>query len=234
MVVQARARSDRSSCAAGARRSGGGRPPRRGGAGTPSRRAPSRARERRQVRAPPAPGRTRTRGRARRPLDHAGVAGEPAGLLGARAQVGAGDAGQPRVELVEAAPGPHRGQRGGQRALRRAWRSARCWWRRRSTSCRAASSARASLRAESSGSPWSHSSTSTRSRPNSSISRRSSLRGGRRAVVDERRGHRALAAAGEHPTSGRPSRRRGRASVNCGAPFSPAIWPRLSARARRA
>ena len=37
--------------------------------------------------------------------------------------------GQPAVDLVQAAPGPDRGERGGQPAPRRAWRSARCWWR---------------------------------------------------------------------------------------------------------
>ena len=50
-----------------------------------------------------------------RPLDHPGVAGEAAGLLGPRAQVGAGRGREPPVDLVEAAAGPHRGQRGGQR-----------------------------------------------------------------------------------------------------------------------
>ena len=50
-----------------------------------------------------------------RPLDRARVAGEAAGLLGSAAQVGTGRGGQPPVGLVEAAPGPHRGQCGGQR-----------------------------------------------------------------------------------------------------------------------
>ncbi len=50
-------------------------------------------------------------------LDHPGEAGEAAGLLGPGAQVGAGGGGQPAVDLVEAAPGPHRGQGGGQGAL---------------------------------------------------------------------------------------------------------------------
>ncbi len=53
-------------------------------------------------------------------LDHTGVAQEPAGLLGAAAQVGAGRCRKPRVELVEAAPGAHRGDGRGQLALR--WR----------------------------------------------------------------------------------------------------------------
>ena len=52
-------------------------------------------------------------------LDDAGVAGEPAALLGARAQVGPGRRRQPRVELGQAAAGPHGGQRGGQPALGR-------------------------------------------------------------------------------------------------------------------
>ncbi len=49
-----------------------------------------------------------------RPLDRAGPAGEAAGLLVARAQVGAGAGRQPAVELVEAAPGPDGGHGGGQ------------------------------------------------------------------------------------------------------------------------
>ena len=53
-----------------------------------------------------------------RELDHTRVAQEPAGLLGTAAQVRAGRGRQPRVELVEAAPGAHRGDRGGQPALR--------------------------------------------------------------------------------------------------------------------
>ena len=53
------------------------------------------------------------------PLHRAGPAGEAAGLLVARAQVGAGAGGQPAVELVEAAPGPHRRHRRGQRAAGR-------------------------------------------------------------------------------------------------------------------
>ena len=49
-----------------------------------------------------------------RPLHHARVAGEAAGLLGARPQAGRGRRRQPAVELVEGAAGPHRGQRGGE------------------------------------------------------------------------------------------------------------------------
>ena len=52
-----------------------------------------RARERRQARRDQLRGRTRTRAERGGPLDHAGVAGEAAGLLGPRAQVGAGRAG---------------------------------------------------------------------------------------------------------------------------------------------
>ena len=51
-------------------------------------------------------------------LDHARVAQEPARLFGAAAQVRARRGGQPRVELVEAAPGAHGRDRGGQLALR--------------------------------------------------------------------------------------------------------------------
>ena len=50
-----------------------------------------------------------------RPLDHAGVAVEPPGHLGAGPEVGPGRGGKPRVELVQAAPGPHRRHRGGER-----------------------------------------------------------------------------------------------------------------------
>ena len=49
-----------------------------------------------------------------RPLHRAGVAGEAAGHLRPRAQVGATGGRQPGVQLVQAAPGPHRGQRGGE------------------------------------------------------------------------------------------------------------------------
>ncbi len=47
-------------------------------------------------------------------FDHAGVAGEAASLLGPAAQVGGGRGRQPPVDVVQAAPGPHRGQGGGQ------------------------------------------------------------------------------------------------------------------------
>ena len=50
-----------------------------------------------------------------RPLDHAGPAPEPAGLLAPGPQVRGGGRRQPAIDLVEAAPGPHGGQRGGQR-----------------------------------------------------------------------------------------------------------------------
>ncbi len=67
------------------------------------------------------------RARGRRPalgpvprlLDHARVAGEPAGLFGPAAQVGQARGREPRVELVEALAGAHRGQRGGERAAGR-------------------------------------------------------------------------------------------------------------------
>ena len=64
------------------------------------------------------------------PLDHAGVAGEAAGLFGPAAQVGRGRGRQPAVDVVQAAPGPHRGQGGGQPAAGRGGGSGRCWWRR--------------------------------------------------------------------------------------------------------
>ena len=50
----------------------------------------------------------------RRPLHHPGVAGEAPGLLVTRAQVGACPRAEPALHLVERAPGPHRGQGGGQ------------------------------------------------------------------------------------------------------------------------
>ncbi len=53
------------------------------------------------------------------PGDHAGVAGEAADLLGSRSQAGPGRGRQPTLDLVEAAPAAHRGQRGGQRATGR-------------------------------------------------------------------------------------------------------------------
>ena len=52
-------------------------------------------------------------------LHDARVAGEAAALLGTGAEVGTGRRRQPRVELGQAAPGPHGGQRGGQAALGR-------------------------------------------------------------------------------------------------------------------
>ena len=102
-----------------ARRSGGGRRPRRcwrrychlaharRGTGTAA------ATGRR------ARGRTPRPARSRRPARRRRGSGRSGGLLGARAQVGAGRRRQPRVELGEAAPGPHRGERGGQAALGR-------------------------------------------------------------------------------------------------------------------
>ncbi len=53
----------------------------------------------------------------RSPLDHTRVAGEAAGLLGPRPQVGAGGGREPAIELVEAAAGAHCSQGGGQRSL---------------------------------------------------------------------------------------------------------------------
>ena len=80
---------------------------------------PVRARERRQRRGDERQVERRRPADLGGQLDDAGVAGEAAALLGARAQVGAGRRRQPRVELVEAAAGPHGGQRGGQAALGR-------------------------------------------------------------------------------------------------------------------
>ncbi len=75
-----------------------------------------RARERRQVRGDELQVEGALAAQGRRPVHRAGIAGEAAGLLVARAQVGAGRGGQPAVDLVEGAPGPHRGQSGGQSA----------------------------------------------------------------------------------------------------------------------
>ena len=58
--------------------------------------------------------------------DGAGVAGEPGGHLGAAAQVRGAGCGQPAVELVEAAAGAHRGERGREAMLGAGSRSARC------------------------------------------------------------------------------------------------------------
>ena len=54
-----------------------------------------------------------------RQLDDTRVPGETAALLDARSEVGAGARREPGVELVEAAPGPHRGDGGGELSLRR-------------------------------------------------------------------------------------------------------------------
>ena len=48
-------------------------------------------------------------------LDHTGIAPEATLLFEARAQMRVRRRGQPAVDLVEAAPRSHRGQRGGQR-----------------------------------------------------------------------------------------------------------------------
>ncbi len=50
----------------------------------------------------------------RRRLDHARIAGEPTRLLGTRSQVRGAAARNPPVEIVEAAPSAHRGERGGE------------------------------------------------------------------------------------------------------------------------
>ncbi len=54
-----------------------------------------------------------------RPLDHPRVATEPAHLFGAGPEVGTGGRGEPRIDLVEAAPRPHRRQGARQLALGR-------------------------------------------------------------------------------------------------------------------
>ena len=87
-----------------------------------------------------------------------------------------------------------------------------------STPVRWATSARTSLRARRTGSPWSHNSTSTRSRPNASTNRSSSRR-----VAPSADG-RPLAAAGECPRAAATTA--ARRKLNCGALFSPArSWP---------
>ncbi len=77
----------------------------------------ARARERRQLRGDERQVERRRPADLGGQLDDARIAGEAAVLLGARAQVGAGGGRQPRVELVQAAPGAHRGDRGGQAPL---------------------------------------------------------------------------------------------------------------------
>ena len=77
------------------------------------------ARERRQVRGDQPQVERALEAELGGPLHHTGVAGEAAGLLGPRAQVGAGPGREPPLHLVEAAAGPHRGERGGQRPARR-------------------------------------------------------------------------------------------------------------------
>ncbi len=53
-------------------------------------------------------------GQLDRPFHHAGVAAQPGGHLRAGAQVAAAGRGQPAVHLIQAEPGPDRGQRLGQ------------------------------------------------------------------------------------------------------------------------
>ena len=169
-----------------------------------------------------------------RELDHARVAGEPARLLGTAAQVRAGRGRQPRVELVEAAPGPHRGDRRGERALRgrgvvdvvggdarprRGGRPAR-----RARRCGPSRAGRRGPTA----------------RPAPGRARTARSAGAARGAAAA--GPSATSAGGtaplRHPVSTHPWPRTGvgevGADANCGAPFSPARCPRLSARARRA
>ena len=124
------------------------------------------------------------------PLDHPGPAGEAPALLGPAPQVGGGRGGQPAVESSRV--------RRARTAARRwpagagpGWRSGRCWWPPGPRPGSTASSARASLRAESSGSPWSHSSTATWSRPNG--------RSAGRAPGPRRAGPSAVRAGGQGP-----------------------------------
>ena len=190
------------------------------------------ARERRQVRRDERQVERRRPADLGGPLDDARVAGEAAGLLGARAQVGAGGGRQPRVELGEAAAGPHGGEGGGQPALRRrgvvdvvggdaldavavrrARRGRRCGPSRAGRRGPTARPARGRART-----------------PRSAAA----ARGGRPP------GRRSTSAAGtaplRQPVSAHASPAMSSAtsaSVNCGAPFSPARCPRLSVRARR-
>ena len=135
---------------------------------------PRRGRERRQVGRDQPEVEGALAGQLGGPLDHAGVAGEAPALLGAAAQVGGGrrPAASRRSRRGCAGPGPRPGRWPAGAGPGRG--SGRCWWRPASAPARTASAARASLRAESSGSPWSHSSTATLSRPKSALSRRSS------------------------------------------------------------
>ena len=128
-----------------------------------------------------------------------GIAQEPAGLLGTAAQMGTGRCRQPRVELVEAAPGTHRGDGRGQLALRRrgvvhvvggdaGQVVARRQLGQRIVARRVERVAvipqldHHTVAAEQLDQPL------------------QLLRCCRGTVVDERRGHRTLAATGEHPT----------------------------------
>ena len=76
-------------------------------------------RPRRQRWVPPGPGRRRTPGPGRRPARPRRGSGRSAGPARPRCAGGRRGRGQPAVDVVQAAPGPHRGQGGGQRTAGR-------------------------------------------------------------------------------------------------------------------
>ena len=113
-------------------------------------------------------------------IDDPGPAREAPALFGVAAQVRERRGVEPPLHLLEALARADRREHVGAREGVAAWRSARCSSPRPRRRAVTASSARTSLRATSSGAPWSQISTATFSRPKRST--RARARGARRAV----------------------------------------------------
>ncbi len=106
--------------------------------------------------------------------------------------------GEPALQLGQRPPGPDGGQGGGQAEPGRRGVVHVVGGHRRPPPTRRPAAASASLRAVSSGSPWSHSSTATLAPPER-LHQPADLAGGRPGPrLHQRGGHRPLAASGEH------------------------------------
>ena len=165
-------------------------------------------------------------------LDGARIAGEAALLLPAGAQVGAGRPRQPRVELGEAAPGADGGEGGGQTALRRGGvvgvgrgdASDVAFGSELGEGVVAGRVERVAVVPQLDEDPIA---------PERFDQAVELATGSGRTIGSKCRGNGALATTGEHPgvTATTPATS---SSVNCGALFSPARWPRLIALANLA
>ncbi len=192
------------------------RPP--GGTGSPARPSP-RGRGNRAASGRPVAGRRHRRARApprARPPRASGRSAGPARPPSA-SRPPEPEAASPPTRPADGVPAPRPRWRPAE--SRPAWRSARCWSpRRRSPTRLPAAPARRC--AVSTGSPWSHSSITTLSRPNTSTSRATSR--------EAARGPASISAAGTAPfrqplsTSQRsPAARASASRVKTGLPFSP-------------